>query len=217
MRPAAFFDLDLTVIDVNSGVEWAKHEKRLGNISSWQLARAVFWHVMYRMSLINMETAMKSALAHYRGVKSADLDNRTRDWFHNEIEGRVRPAALEAAAEHRQNGMPLVLLTNSSCYEAAVAAETWEFDAWLANTFTCDAADRLTGGFEVPLCYGPGKVTRAERWAIDHDVDLEASYFYTDSLSDLPMLERVGHPHVVCPDPRLRRVARQRDWPIHEW
>jgi phosphoserine phosphatase len=69
----------------------------------------------------------------------------------------------------------------------------------------------------MPFCYGPGKVQRAERWAAEHGVELEQSYFYTDSLSDLPMLERVGQPRIVNPDPRLRREANRRGWPILDW
>lgn len=217
MATAAFFDLDLTLIDVNSGVEWAKHERRLGNITLWQLGRAVLWHGLYRLSVIDMETALDRAIEHYRGVASDDLDSRTRDWFHRHVSPRARPKALEAIERHRDQGHPLVLLTNSSCYEAAVAAETWGFDAYLANNFPTDSRGRLLGTFERPMCYGPGKVARAERWAADNGVDLGASFFYSDSYSDVPMLERVGEPRVVAPDPRLRRAARQRGWKVLDW
>jgi HAD superfamily hydrolase (TIGR01490 family) len=154
---------------------------------------------------------------HYRGEDRDVLDRRTRQWFLRDVVPRVRPRALEEIEEHRRKGHPLVLLTNSSCFEAAVAAETWAFDDWLANTFHVDDAGRLLGTYESPMCYGMGKVIRAERWAEEHGVDLEVSSFYSDSLSDLPMLERVGDPRVVCPDPRLRRIARKRGWPILDW
>ena len=78
----------------------------------------------------------------------------------------------------------------------------------------CDG--RFTGRAVLPLCYGRGKIERAERFAAEHGIDLARSYFYSDSISDLPMLERVGEPRVVCPDPRLRREARRRRWPILE-
>ncbi|MGD8627079.1 MAG: haloacid dehalogenase-like hydrolase, partial [Anaerolineae bacterium] len=76
------------------------------------------------------------------------------------------------------------------------------------------ADGRLTGEIEPPPCYGQGKVVWAERFAREHAVDLSASYFYTDSISDLPLLERVGQPVAVNPDPRLRRLARARGWQI---
>jgi phosphoserine phosphatase len=76
---------------------------------------------------------------------------------------------------------------------------------------------RLTGRVTPPVCYGQGKVVWAERFAAEHDVDLDAGYFYTDSISDLPLLERVGHPVAVNPDPRLRRLADKRGWPIEQF
>jgi len=76
---------------------------------------------------------------------------------------------------------------------------------------------RLTGEVIKPLCYGEGKVHYAEVLAAADGIDLDGSWFYTDSFTDLPMLERVGNPRIVNPDPRLRRLARQRDWPILDW
>ena len=65
-----------------------------------------------------------------------------------------------------------------------------------------------------PVCYGAGKTYWAERFAAAEGLDLARSYFYTDSITDLPVLERVGEPRVVNPDPRLRRAAMRRGWPV---
>ena len=214
---AAFFDLDRTLIDANSGFIWARYELREGNITRGQFARAAFWTLMYHLSLIDMDQAFDEATRHYRGQSNAVLDTRVRRWFYDEINCRLRPRAAETVAEHRKQGDLLVLLTNSSCFEADVALRAWGFDHRLANNFPADEAGLLIGTYERPMCYGKGKVERAEQFAVEHDVDLEESFYYADSLSDLPMLERVGHPRAVTPDPRLRRAARRRGWPILEW
>lgn len=214
---AAFFDLDRTVIDVNSGMLWAQHELRERNISYKQFAKAALWTALYHLSLIDMEKALGEAVRHYTGQQYDSIEQRTRQWFERDVVSRLRPKALEMIEEHRNLGHHLVLLTNSTCFEATVAAEIWGFDDWLANTFHVDDEGRLLGTYQRPMCYGKGKVTRAERWADGHDVDLSKASFYSDSFSDLPMLERVGEPMVVCPDPRLRRVARTRGWPILDW
>lgn len=214
---AAFFDLDRTLIKVNSGVLWARHELRRGAITAGQFARALFWTGMYHLSLIDMERAYAAAVEHYRGALWSEMKARTHAWFHAEVKSKLRPGAEHAIAHHRQQGHHLVILTNSTCFEAEVAADAWAFDAWLANHFPTDADGRMLGTFEQPLCYGPGKVTHASRWAEEHGVELDASFFYTDSFSDLPMLERVGQPHAVSPDPRLRRAAQKRQWPILHW
>lgn len=216
-RAVAFFDLDRTLIDVNSGLLWAQHERRSGHITRGQMARAVFWSALYHLAAIDMETAVSRALDHYRGVDAGELDARTRSWFEREVALRLRPRAAHAIEEHRRRGDLLVILTNSSSYEARAAAERWGFDDFLANQFPTDERGRLTGAFERPLCYGRGKVARAELWARARGLELTGSYFYSDSYSDLPMLERVAEPRVVRPDPRLRLAARRRGWRILDW
>jgi HAD superfamily hydrolase (TIGR01490 family) len=214
---AAFFDLDRTLIDINSGLAWAKYERRQGNVSALQMGQALVWSALYHLSVIDMERAFDAAISHYRGYPAERLDERTRRWFVDHVAPRYRPEAQMAVADHRNRGHQLVILTNSSCFEAAVAAEMWGFDDWLANDFPTDDQGRLLGRFATPMCYADGKVTHAARWSDEHGVDLDRSYFYSDSFSDVPMLERVGHPRVVAPDPRLRREARRRDWPILDW
>ncbi|MBT8492212.1 MAG: HAD-IB family hydrolase [Deltaproteobacteria bacterium] len=214
---AAFFDLDRTLIDANSGLLWAVHERRARNITSWQLVRAVVWSGLYHLSLIDIERALDQAVAHYQGTPRDELERRTHEWFSEHVEKRLRPGAAQAISKHRARGHKTVILTNASVFEAEVAASAWGLDDFLANDFPTDASGRLVGTFARPICYGIGKVERAEGWAGEHGVDLEGSFFYTDSYSDLPMLERVGQPRVVSPDPRLRRVAKRRNWEVLRW
>ena len=75
----------------------------------------------------------------------------------------------------------------------------------------------FTGSPLKPICYGIGKVEVAQAWAGENGVDLAASTFYTDSSTDVPMLERVGRPVAVQPDLRLARIARVRGWPALDW
>ena len=90
-------------------------------------------------------------------------------------------------------------------------------DAFRCGTRLVVEGGRFTGEVVSPLAFGHGKVTLAEAWAREHGVDLAQSVFYSDSISDLPMLERVGRARVINPDPRLRWTARRRRWPIEHW
>jgi HAD superfamily hydrolase (TIGR01490 family) len=216
-RVAAFFDLDRTLIDVNSAILWARAERRDGNLSLLQLVKVLYWAGLYHFSLVNAESTADMALAHYRNRSMLDLEHRTRNWFHREIRHRLRPGARRTLDWHQKAGHLLVLLTTSFHQAAREAAETWGFDAWIANRPLEDGQGRMSGACEKPFCYGVGKVARAEKWAENHRVDLQESYFYSDSYTDLPMLERVGNPRVVAPDPRLLRLARSRGWPVLSW
>jgi HAD superfamily hydrolase (TIGR01490 family) len=214
---AAFFDLDRTLLDMNSSTLWAKHELLKRSISLKQFGRVLLWNALYHLSLIDMETAYKAALEHYRGRQYDELENETRAWFSRDVAHHLRSGAPRALREHREQGHTLVLLTSASAFAARAARDTWELDDILSNDFPTDEAGKLDGTFVAPLCYGEGKVKRSRAWAAERGVDLAQSYFYTDSYSDAPMLRVVGHPRVISPDPRLSREARQRGWPILQW
>lgn len=216
-RSAAFFDMDRTLLDMNSSTLWAMHELRQRRISAKQFGRVMVWNALYHLSLIDIETAYTEALAHYRGRLYKELQDETRRWFDKDVAHHLRPGAERALRDHRVQGHPLVLLTSASSFAARAAREVWGMDDFLSNEFPTDETGRLDGTFITPLCYGRGKVERASRWAADNDVDLSTSYFYSDSYSDAPMLRAVGYPRVISPDPRLSREARQRGWPVLQW
>jgi HAD superfamily hydrolase (TIGR01490 family) len=120
-------------------------------------------------------------------------------------------AALVAA--HREAGHLTVLLTSATRYLAEPLGADLGIDHFLVTELVVRDG-RFTGQVIEPVCYGRGKVYWAERFAAEHGVDLTRSYFYTDSITDLPVLDRVGHPRVVHPDPRLRRLAQRRGWQV---
>lgn len=213
---AAFFDLDRTLIDVNSAVLYAKFERRHGRISLHQLLTTAFYTGLYHLNVLDMERAYQRATRHYKGASEMELAQRTAEFFQQEIEHRLQPGARQALADHRERGHQLVLLTSSSSYQAQAATKRWGLDHWIANQFPANNG-LLEGTFRRPLCYGPGKVVLAERWAREHNIDLENSYFYSDSYSDLPMLRRVGFPKVVNPDPKLKNYSKRMNWQILNW
>jgi HAD superfamily hydrolase (TIGR01490 family) len=216
MRPAAFFDLDRTLLTANSGSLWVSRERRLGRLTIRQVAEATLMLIAYRLSVVDIEASMRKALAVYRGVAEATLAEWTREWYRAEVAHLVSAGARAALEEHRRRGHPVVLLTSSSPYVAAAVAEHLGLDGWISSRYEVrDGA--LTGEPLFPLCYGVGKVVHAERYAGEQGIDLGQSFFYSDSYTDLPMLERVGEPRVVNPDLRLRLHARWRRWPILAW
>src|SRR5699024_5056511 len=156
-QPAAFFDLDRTILRVNSAILWAQHERKRGFISRRQLARSLMWSALYHLSLVDMERAYQEAVSHYRGSCPDEMHALTRRWFHQEVVQHTRPGALEAIAWHKAQGHPLVLLTSSSSFEAVTATEHWGFDAWIANEFPVENG-KIAGSFVSPLVYGVGKV-----------------------------------------------------------
>ncbi len=157
-KVAAFFDFDHTLIDVNSGLMFAKYERRQGRASLLILIRVAFWMLLYRLSIIDMQKAYRYALKHYKGDSDADMDQRARAWVSEELVTRLQPGARVALKYHREEDHPGVVLTTSSCYVARCAAEHFGLDEGIGNSFTLDQAGCLDGDFNEPLCYGAGKI-----------------------------------------------------------
>ena len=137
-------------------------------------------------------------------------------WWREEVRPHIAPGARAVLEMHRQRGDRLVLLTSSSRYASEMAREEFGLDHLLFQGYEVRDG-RFTGAPMRPLCYGQGKVAIAEEWAREAGIDLAKSSFYSDSSTDIPMLERVGNPFAVLPDPRLRRVAKRRGWPLLDW
>lgn len=216
MRRAAFFDLDGTLLTANSAVLWVQRERRLGRLSTSQLLRAMLFFAGYRLSVVGIDTALESALQTLRGSEEAALRQAIRDWYAEEVAPLAAPGAFSAIASHRERGDVLVVLTSSSLYAAEEACRQFALEDIICTRYDVREG-RFTGSAPRPYCFGPGKVQLAEDFAGERGIDLSRSAFYTDSLTDLPMLLRVGEPHVVNPDPRLRREARRRGWPVLDW
>jgi len=213
---AAFFDMDRTVLLVDSGERWVKFRRRRKEISRWQMLRALGWVVRYRLALLDLESLAQKLVGDMRGKAEADIREKCRGFYHTEIEPMIAPAARLAISEHRQQGERLVLLTSSTPWIAELLGNTLSFDDVLCSRLEVEGG-KFTGQIERPLCFGPGKVTHAERWARAAGIALADCAFYTDSYNDLPMLERVGRPIVVNPDDKLRRRAIKQGWPIRTW
>jgi len=217
-RPAAFFDLDGTLLAANSARLWLWRERRRGRITTAQTVRAAGLLVAYNLGVVDMVAAMREALQTVRGEREETVREWTREWFEAEVVPRHEaPGARPTIEAHRARGHALVLLTSSSPYESELAARYFGLDDFRCTRYALDREGRFTGEPVLPVCYGEGKVRHAEACAAELGLDLDRSYFYSDSNTDLPMLRRVPYPRAVNPDLRLRWEAHRRGWPVLDW
>lgn len=216
-RRIAFFDVDKTLLGVNSGSLWLKSEWRAGRLSPGELIRAGTALIRYSFGATNIEGTMHSAIKGQRGQCAATLRARTSDFLRNKVIGHLRPDGVRRLEAHRARGDLIVLLTTSTQFLAEPLGNHLGVDGVLATTLEIGQDGFLTGETVGPLCYGPGKIHHALGFAKAYGSGLERAVFYSDSFSDLPMLEAVDEPIVVTPDRKLRKVATIRGWPIEEW
>ena len=208
----AFFDMDRTLLRVNSARLWIAFERREGRLRTVDALRGLVWMLQYEMGIVDMASVSRRALALARGDSAEALDRRCRRWYREWIRPALSQEALARLEHHRQAGHRPVILTASTTFAATPLAEELGVD--LVATELEVEGGRLTGRAVEPLCYGEGKRLRAEAYCRGIGARLEEAWFYTDSFTDLPVLEAVARPVAVNPDPRLRREARRRGWPI---
>ena len=216
MQVAAFFDMDKTLLRCNTGSLWVRYLRRRGEIGRLEMLRAFGWIVQYRFALLDFDGVTTRVVAGMAGDSEQELAEKCRQWVGEEVLPQVHPIARARIERHRGEGHLVAILSSSSPYVTEPLARELGLDAVLCTRLEVDAG-RFTGRILPPVCYGLGKVQWAERFAGEHGISLEESYFYTDSYSDLPMLKRVGRRVVVNPDPRLRRYARRAGWSVEVW
>lgn len=211
---AAFFDMDKTVVLGNTARLYVEDMHERGEVSTRQMLGLSTVLIRYKLSLVDMNRVMADAVTKIAGMPVSHLSERCESLFAHRIAPLISEAAREAIEGHRRMGHKVVLLTAQTPYMTALVSEALGLgDEFLCTRLTVKDG-HFTGQIDGPACYGAGKCHWAQRFAEQHDLSLAESYFYTDSYSDLPMLEAVGHRRVVNPDPRLRLHATLRRWPV---
>jgi HAD superfamily hydrolase (TIGR01490 family) len=217
MPRAALFDMDRTLLRVESASLYVRYQRDVGEATTRDLARALFWVAQYTFGLLDAEKTANKVLSALRGLPEVVLAARHDDWFTKYVEHHITSKGREAVARHQAAGDVCAIVTGASPYASWPLARRLGIEHVVCTVFEVDDSGRFTGTYVPPLCLGEGKVERARAFVEPRGLRLEDAVFYTDSISDLPLLERVAEPVVVNPDPRLRRVAARRGMRIERW
>jgi HAD superfamily hydrolase (TIGR01490 family) len=216
-RGAAFFDLDKTLMAGSSGIFFARAAYETGMISRGRLVRDAYENLRFRLRGSTDDRAddvRKRVGEMIAGVRVRDLERLTPRVLSGVLP-RLYPQMLERAYAHQDAGIPVYILTAASQEMADLLARVLSFDGGLGSR--SEIVDgRYTGRPAGPFNYREGKVLSMREVAERESIDLGASYAYSDSESDLPMLRAVRHAVVVNPDATLRRIALEEGWEVIE-
>ena len=216
-RGAAFFDLDKTLMAGSSGIFFARAAYETGMISRGRLARDAYENVRFRLlgSTDDRADDVRRRVGEMiAGVRVRDLERLSPRVLAGVLP-RLYPQMLARAYAHQDAGLPVYILTAASQEMADLLARVLAFDGGLGSR--SEIVDgRYTGRPAGPFNYREGKVLAMRDVAERDGVELAASYAYSDSESDLPMLRAVRHAVVVNPDAALRRIAAEEGWEVLE-
>ncbi len=217
-RAAAFFDLDGTLIPGSASIPLARAAFLAGLVTPIELARDLRNGVSFLLQGASDERseAVRDRILAAVAGRSADEVLALSDGFIPDLVSSITPQMHSVLDEHAESGHDRVLLSAGPTEIVSRFALSAGLERGTGTTSEVDSDGRYTGVLSGPFCYREGKVEVMRALAEEHGYDLRTSYAYTDSMSDAPMLEAVGHPVAVNPDPGLRELAEARGWPIVE-
>ncbi len=216
---AAFFDLDKTVIAKASMIAFGRPFYREGLISRSLVFRSLWGQLVYMhlgASEEKLARMRESVLALTKGWDQEHIRRIVAETLEAVVEPIIYAEAADLIEEHRAAGRLVVIISASPSEIVEPLGRYLEVDRVIASEALVDDEGRYTGEMAF-YAYGPHKAEAMRRLAEDVGIDLDASYAYSDSATDIPMLEAVGHPVVVNPDRALARWANQRGWEIRQF
>ena len=208
---AAFFDLDRTLLRRSSALALAGPFRRQGLISRRQLAKAAAWQLLFVLRGVGADAVKRAAedgLVVLRGFSPVEMQALVVESMEELLKPLVYAESLDLVDLHRGRGEPVYIVSATLQEIVQVIADDLGFDGALGTV--CEVEDGKYTGKSIRPLHAENKA----RCIQELDYDLTASTAYSDSHTDLPFLEAVGHPVAVNPDRRLRRVASQRGWPV---
>ena len=213
-RKLALFDLDNTLLETDSDYQWAQFLIEEGILDgSVYEAKNRYFYDRYMDGTLDIHEFLDFQLKPLAGVPREQLDRWHADFMHRKIRPLIFPRAKALIESHADALTAIVTATNRFITEP-IAAELG-----VPNLLATDIEEvdgRFTGKPRGMPTFREGKIQRVNEWLADmgHALEDFESWFYSDSMNDLPLLDRVDHPVAVNPDPGLRQHAEERGWDI---
>jgi HAD superfamily hydrolase (TIGR01490 family) len=217
-RAAAFFDLDKTVIAKSSTLAFGRPFFQGGLINRRAVLKAAYAQFVFSLSGVDaqqMERLRAQLTEMCTGWDVATVHEIVRETLHEIVEPLIYAEAADLIEEHRLAGREIVIVSSSGADVVEPIGELLGADRVVATRMV-SVDGRYTGEIDF-YAYGENKAAAVREMAVAGGYDLADCYAYSDSITDLPMLEAVGNPTVVNPDRALRKIAVERGWPLREF
>jgi HAD superfamily hydrolase (TIGR01490 family) len=212
---AAFFDLDRTLIKRSSVLALAGTFRKRGLISRVDLVKSALWQLLFvarGASAERVRSAAEDGMRILDGFSVEELNRLVGDAMEPVLRPLVYAEPLELVQRHREKGERVYIVSATLQEIVEHIATDLGFDGAIGST--CEIVDGRYTGKTIRAAHGEGKARAVLELAAAESLDLAASTAYSDSHTDVPFLEVVGHPVAANPDRKLRRIARQRGWPV---
>ena len=223
MTQLALFDLDHTLLPCDSDYEWGQFLARIGVVDSEYYARQnERFYQDYKEGKLDIHEFLRFALKPLSEHSRAQLKEWHDAFMKEVINGQLRQEALDLVKRHQDAGDLCCVITATNSFVTRPIVESFGIEHLIATepaTADNQPLANYTGEVKGTPNFREGKIQNLHNWLANQKLSLDRlpySYFYSDSMNDLPLLKKVSHPVATNPDDRLRNEAKQRNWPILE-
>lgn len=213
---AALFDFDGTIIAGYSATAmlWEKIKRR--EMTADEVVETINVMAQYSTGNMGFSGLMTGAAKFMKGVTEDSYFQFGEELYEKYIARKVYPEARALIEAHRAKGHTIAIVSSATIYQIEPTARDLDIEHVLCSQYEVENGE-FTGNIIRPLCFGEGKVVAAENLAANYGLDLDQSYFYSDSYDDIELLERVGKPRPLNPNTKLREVAWEKGWPLEKY
>jgi len=209
----AFFDLDHTLLDGANGTIYAVQMVREKLMEQRVLLLVIWYSILYKLNRLPQEAVYKKVLDEMGRYTVLRMIEMMDIGFERFIVPRLYQGGVEIVREHREKGHRTVIATAAGEYIAERVRAQLGADDFIA-TPTPIKGEHMSSEVMGPMAFMEGKLEMAAQYCEERGADLSECWFYSDSASDLPLLDAVGHPVMVNPQLKLRMATRGRSWPV---
>ena len=212
----AFFDFDGTLIAGYSAAAFIQEQLKQGHVTAREFLELVAVMTNFGLGKLGFSGLMVANAQTLRGVTEDSYVAFGEEIYAKHIARKVYPESRALVEAHQRKGHTVAIISSATPYQIVPAARDLDIDNVLCTRL--EVKDGVfTGGVLRPTCWGQGKVLAAEQLAEKFDLDLDSSFFYSDSHEDLALLERVGFPQPLNPNEKLQEIATRRGWPVRRF
>ena len=212
----AFFDFDGTVISGYSAFAFIEEQIKRGHLSPRELIELVGAMGSFGLGKMGFSAMMLGMAQFLRGVREDSYAAFGRELFESHIARQIYPESRALVEAHLRKGHTVAIISSATPYQVEPAAHDLNIENVLCTHLEVKKG-MFTGAVIRPTCFGQGKVTAAESLVEKFGVDLDQSFFYSDSDDDIQLLERVGNPRPLNPNKKLLAIAENRGWPVRRF
>jgi len=216
MRYVAFFDLDNTILKINSGESFLRRAYKNGFLSNRKLIHAYCLGLLYKFKVIDPLAIIEKLNGWLAKAPVNDIENLCHEIVEKDLIPAIHPEMIPEIKRHKEKGAVVVILSSVIAPVCLRLSEYLGMDSVLCSEMEV-INQRYTGRPIGRFCFRDEKLNRMNQYLHIHNYAHEESYYYADSIDDLPVLQSVGHPVCVNPDKNLEKIAREQDWVIHIW